>query len=133
MALALKDAGIRAKDVDYLQLHGTGTRQNDAMESKAVQRVFERGVSCSSSKPQFGHTLGAAGALGAAACWLALSDIDGSRRMPPHLWDRVAEDGLLAETLVHIGQELRPQGRGAAMANACAFGGNNVSLVLGRL
>lgn len=133
MRKALEDAGVDAQDVDYVHLHGTATQQNDAAESKAVQRVFARGVPCSSSKPQLGHTLGAAGALGVAVCWLTFSAFNTCRLLPPHLWDGQPEDGLLGGTLVRTGQELRAQGRAIALANACAFGGNNVSLVFGRV
>lgn len=65
MEQALRQAGLDAAAVDYVHLHGTGTLQNDHMESRAMQRIFPQGVPCSSSKPQLGHTLGAAGALGA--------------------------------------------------------------------
>ncbi|WP_114395606.1 beta-ketoacyl-ACP synthase [Oleisolibacter albus] len=133
MGQALRQAGLEATAVDYVHLHGTGTLQNDHMESRAMQRIFPQGVPCSSSKPQLGHTLGAAGALGAAASWLTLSDENVDGLLPPHLWDGDVDPGLLSATLVRRGETLRRKGQGVVMVNACAFGGNNISLVLGRL
>ena len=70
MRQALADAGLES--VDYVNLHGTGTIYNDAMECGAVRRVFGDRVPCSSTKPLTGHCLGAAGAIDAALCYLAL-------------------------------------------------------------
>lgn len=129
---ALADADMAADDIDYIQLHGTGTLQNDAMESDVVLRVFGCETACSSSKGQLGHTLGAAGAMGAAHCWLAASDLNPDRLLPPHLWDGEAEDGLLAGSLVKKGQSLGSSAKRLFLSNAFAFGGNNVTLVIGR-
>ena len=71
----------------YLNLHGTATQHNDAMESQAVATLFPAGVPCSSTKPMTGHTLGAAGALEAAFCWLSLSPDNREHALPPHVWD----------------------------------------------
>lgn len=129
---ALADAGVASSDIDYVHLHGTGTRHNDEMESKVVQRVFGTSTPCSSSKAQIGHTLGAAGAMGAAHCWLAASDMNEKRLLPPHVWDGQAEDGLLADCLVERGARLAPTAPGIFLCNAFGFGGSNVSLVIGR-
>ena len=69
---ALDDAKIKSTEIDYINLHGTGTKLNDAMESVAVNRVFGCDVPCSSTKGLTGHTLGASGALEAAFCCLTL-------------------------------------------------------------
>jgi 3-oxoacyl-[acyl-carrier-protein] synthase-1 len=87
MQAALRDAGLAPEQVDYINLHGTATRQNDAMESLAVGQLFGNGTSCSSSKPATGHCLGAAGAIEAGLCWLILSSLNKENRLPPHLWD----------------------------------------------
>ena len=71
MHKALARAGLQAGQISYLNLHGTATQHNDAMESRAVASLFPEGLPCSSTKPLTGHTLGAAGALEAAFCWLA--------------------------------------------------------------
>jgi len=129
---ALADAGMTTNDIDYIHLHGTGTRHNDEMESKVIQRVFGDATPCSSSKAQVGHTLGTAGAMGAAHCWLTASGMNTERRLPPHVWDGQAEDGFIADCLVACGDLLRPTAPGIFMCNAFGFGGSNVSLVLGR-
>ena len=73
MRAALADVGFAPSDVGYLNLHGTGTQANDAMEMKAVRRVFgENFTAYESTKPFTGHCLGAAGAVEAAICWLKL-------------------------------------------------------------
>ena len=81
MRAALAEAGLSPSDVGYLNLHGTGTQANDAMEMKAVRRVFGEGFSAyESTKPLTGHCLGAAGAVEAAICWLKLraGDVTGA-------------------------------------------------------
>ncbi|MCZ4320862.1 beta-ketoacyl-[acyl-carrier-protein] synthase family protein [Pseudomonas anguilliseptica] len=131
MRKALATAGISAEQVDYLNLHGTATTHNDAMESQAVQAVFPHGVPCSSSKPMVGHTLGAAGALEAAFCWLTLSEYNPERLLPPHLWDGQADPALPALNLVAPGTPLNNNRPRRLMSNSFAFGGNNISLLLG--
>lgn len=131
MEKALANAGIAASEIDYLNLHGTATRHNDVMESKAVHALFPAGLPCSSSKPMTGHTLGAAGALEAAFCWLTLSEYNRDGLLPPHLWDGQHDPELAPLELVQPGARLaRNQGR-YLMSNSFAFGGNNVALILG--
>jgi 3-oxoacyl-[acyl-carrier-protein] synthase-1 len=130
--MALEDSGTAPQEIGFIELHGTGTKQNDAMESKAVLRVFGTQIPCSSSKGRIGHTLGAAGAMGAAHCWLAASTANEAGHLPPHVWDGEAEDGLLNESLVQPGQRLGAHEKRLFLSNAFAFGGNNVSLVIGR-
>ena len=129
---ALADADLAPEAIDYIQLHGTGTLQNDAMESAVVSRVFGNNMPCSSSKAQLGHTLGAAGAMGAAHCWLSASDFNHDRLLPPHVWDGEAEQGLLSQSLVRPGQTLDSSAGRIYLSNAFAFGGSNVALVMGR-
>jgi 3-oxoacyl-[acyl-carrier-protein] synthase-1 len=128
---ALNDAGLQPGAIDYVQLHGTGTLQNDAMESKVIKRVFGAAIPCSSSKGQLGHTLGAAGAMGAAHCWLVAKSDNRDRYLPPHLWDSEADTGLLSDNLVSVGDRLDGSARGIFMSNVIAFGGNNMALILG--
>jgi 3-oxoacyl-[acyl-carrier-protein] synthase-1 len=131
MQKALDNAQLRAGDIDYLNLHGTATQHNDAMESLAVNAVFPEGVPCSSTKPMTGHTLGAAGALEAALCWLALSPENRDRQLPPHVWDGQADTSLPALRWVETGDSLRQDTPRRLMSNSFAFGGNNVSLIIG--
>lgn len=130
MRKALADAGLEAGQIGYLNLHGTATPHNDAMESLAVNAVFPAGVPCSSSKPLTGHTLGAAGALEAAFCWLSLSAENRAGRLPPHRWDGVADPQLAQLTFVDDDTRLGERQR-YLMSNSFAFGGNNISLILG--
>jgi len=131
MRKALANAETPAQSIGYLNLHGTATAHNDAMESRAVEAVFPNGVPCSSSKPLTGHTLGAAGALEAAFCWLTLSEFNVAQRLPPHLWDGQQDPGLPALDLVAVGAPLSAERPRRMMSNSFAFGGNNISLILG--
>lgn len=130
MAQALHLAGLRPQEIDYINLHGTGTEQNDAMESAAIFRLFGDDVPCSSSKPQIGHTLGASGSVEAALCWLTLKSDDDQTKLPPHMWDGEADEGLLSETLVRVGQD--KTALKYILSNSFAFGGSNASVILGR-
>jgi 3-oxoacyl-[acyl-carrier-protein] synthase-1 len=129
MRAALADAGCRPGAVGYLNLHGTATAQNDAMEALAVLRVFPGGLPCSSTKPLTGHTLGAAGALEAALCWHLLRGA--SRRGLPPNWNGGDTDPAAAGLgLVQPGQAGSPLER--ALSNSFGFGGSNVSVLLER-
>ena len=128
MHKALKRAGLQPANIGYLNLHGTATQHNDAMESHAVAQVFPLGVPCSSTKPMTGHTLGAAGALEAAFCWLSLTH---DNALAPHLWDGQPDPTLPALHWVTPGQTLPASPQRCLMSNSFAFGGNNVSLIIG--
>ncbi|HEX7964594.1 MAG TPA: beta-ketoacyl-[acyl-carrier-protein] synthase family protein [Gammaproteobacteria bacterium] len=122
---ALDQAGVT--QVDYLNLHGTATVLNDAMESQVVARVLGE-VPCSSTKPLVGHTLGAAGATEAAFCWMLLTG-EGAAGLPPHVWDGVADPALARLNLCSVGYA--PRACRVVASNSFAFGGNNACLVLG--
>lgn len=132
MLEALRRAGIDAHHVDYINLHGTATVQNDAMESRAVAELFGHEVAVSSTKPFTGHTLGAAGAVEAAFCWLAMQDDNVDGKLPPHLWDGAADPALpklnVAAPGARLGRPIR-----YALSNSFAFGGSNATLVFGRV
>ena len=126
---ALSRAGIEAREIDYVNLHGTATPQNDAMESRAVAATLGSEVPVSSTKPLTGHTLGAAGAIEAALCWLAMADNPG-QRLPPHWWDGVPDENLPPLHFVAPGQRAaRPLRH--ALSQSFAFGGSNAVLVFG--
>ncbi|WP_322400003.1 beta-ketoacyl-ACP synthase [Massilia luteola] len=131
MREALRRAGIEPADVDYINLHGTATVQNDAMESRAVADLFGTGVAVSSTKPFTGHTLGAAGAVEAAFCWLAMQDDNAAGKLPPHLWDGAQDPALPALNVARRGTRLGRPLRWA-LSNSFAFGGSNATLVFGR-
>nr|MBP3281428.1 3-oxoacyl-ACP synthase [Treponema sp.] len=127
MESALKDAGIGADKIDYVNLHATGTKLNDSMEAKAVDKVFSgRKVPVSGTKPMTGHTLGAAGSLELAACFLAIE----KQKLPIHLNDGAKDEAMPELNLVRKAEtasEIR-----TCMSNSFAFGGCNVSLVIGK-
>ncbi|NWO05162.1 MAG: beta-ketoacyl-ACP synthase [Alteromonadaceae bacterium] len=123
---ALADATLAPASIGYINLHGTATPQNDAMESKAVAGLFPATTPCSSTKPLTGHTLGAAGALEAAFCWLTLT---GNGRLPAHWWDAQTDEQLPPLHLVQAGEALSGAPR-HVLSNSFAFGGNNIALIL---
>jgi 3-oxoacyl-[acyl-carrier-protein] synthase-1 len=128
---ALTRAGEAASGIDYINLHGTGTRQNDAMEATIVDAIFGDRTPVSSTKPLTGHTLGAAGALEAALCWLAMQEENRCGQLPPHLWDEIRDAALPPLHLVAVGDSLgRPPCR--VLSNSFAFGGANAVLLFGR-
>jgi len=127
---ALQQAGLQPSDIDYLNLHGTATPQNDAMEARVVHDLFGAELPCSGTKPLTGHTLGAAGALEAAFCWLALDAENRENRLPPHLWDGVPDPELQQLHFVTPGE--RAARLQYAMSSSFAFGGNNAAVILGR-
>lgn len=128
MITALKDAQLSPSDIDYINLHGTATPLNDEMESAAVSRVFPCDVLCSSTKPYTGHTLGAAGAIEAAICWLALTE---TNFIPGHVWDQQADPQLPPLNFVPPCSTNGTLHR--VISNSFAFGGNNIALVMERV
>ncbi|HEU4458409.1 MAG TPA: beta-ketoacyl-[acyl-carrier-protein] synthase family protein [Methylibium sp.] len=123
MRAALADAGLDASDIDYLNLHGTATPGNDAVEDIAVCEVFGTALPCSSTKGATGHTLGAAGAVEAAIAMLALE----AGLMPGGL-NRTAPDATLRAAYLDA-PRAAPLRRVAS--NAFGFGGSNACLVFG--
>lgn len=132
MRQALKSAGVTADDIGYLNLHGTATALNDSMESAAISRVFKDVLPVSSSKPMTGHALGAAGAIEAAILWLSLSNANDRAVIVPHLWDGEADPDIVPLNLAKKGDSLVAGDRLLMMSNSFAFGGSNVSVILGR-
>lgn len=130
MQAAVQDAGLTPEHVDYINLHGTATRQNDLMESRAVGRLFGDKTPCGSSKPAAGHCLGAAGAIEAGLCWLLLSDLNLEKRLPPHVWDGDADPEMPPLGFVSLANH-GPNSLQYCLSNSFSFGGNNVSLLIG--
>lgn len=130
MQKALNDAGKQPDEVDYLNLHGTATVLNDAMESKAVNALFGSQIAASSSKGMTGHTLGAAAALELGFCWMLLAENEHGSLIP-NINDDEPDTTLAPLNLVKKGESL---GRNinVCQSNSFAFGGNNVSIVIAR-
>lgn len=123
---ALDRAGITARDIGYLNMHGTATAQNDAMEIKAVQTVFQHyDVPISSTKHKTGHCLGAAGAIEAVICQQVLAD---QSWLPLHQSGSI--DPELDEQNYVLNAQLQ-QPIQYVMSNSFAFGGSNISLIFG--
>ena len=125
MQAALKMAGLRPSDIDYINLHGTSTLSNDAAEAKGVAAIFGTQTPCSSTKGHTGHTLGAAGGVEAIICALALRHGFapggvGTQEIDPQLTCRYL--------LANIDQTMHH-----ALSNSFGFGGSNCSLVFSRV
>ncbi|MEL4370112.1 beta-ketoacyl-[acyl-carrier-protein] synthase family protein [Shewanella xiamenensis] len=133
MQAALDDAQISAQDIDYINLHGTATPKNDAMESRALLSVFgDTPPPASSTKPLVGHTLGAAGAIEAAFCYLLLSQHNHSFALPPHRFDGQQDPQDPCIALVAPMQCAEHGKLNYVMSNSFAFGGSNASLIFCR-
>ena len=125
MQAALDDAGITPGAVEYVNLHGTGTMYNDRAECGAVASLFGENVAVSSTKPLTGHTLGAAGAIDAALCWLMLKH--GSSALP-HVLSGARDAALPPLPVVPVGAALHPR---TVISTSFAFGGSNAAVLLG--
>jgi 3-oxoacyl-[acyl-carrier-protein] synthase-1 len=124
MHAALASAGLEPGDIDYINLHGTGTPSNDRSESQAVTSVFGPTTPCSSSKGATGHTLGAAGALEAVISALVIQH----GLMPGGVHTNTIDPTLTA----HYIKENRRAPIMRVLSNSFGFGGTNCSLILGR-
>lgn len=127
MTKALHKANLTYKDIGYINCHGTGTPLNDSAESKAISAVFGNHVPCSSTKHLTGHTLGAAGIteLGIAALLL-----ESQQNLPRQIF----KDGVICDvTIPDIQLVTQPTKikQPMILSNSFAFGGNNVSLIVG--
>jgi len=128
MAAALEESGHSAEEVDYISAHGTGTPTNDRVESLAVRALFGKrasSVPMSSIKSMLGHTMGAASAIEAAACALALD----TGWVPPTTNYEEADPDCDLDYVPNQARKIDPQ---LLLNNAYAFGGNNASLCLAR-
>jgi len=120
---ALRSAGLRPEDIDYINLHGTATRANDAAEDHAVHAVFGSTTSAGSTKGWTGHALGAAGITEALVCVYALRE-----QWRPGTLNCVTPDPALRS---RIDRESQAAPLRNALSNSFGFGGNNCSLVFG--
>lgn len=125
MRAALDSAGIGPDAIDYVNMHGTGTRTNDAMEDRAIARIFGDAVPCSSTKGWTGHTLGASGALEAAIAAICVED-----GLVPGCLGIAAPDPAFTARIA-VANATAPVAR--VLSNSFGFGGSNCALVIGRL
>ena len=124
MAGALRSAALLSEDIDYVNLHGTATKSNDAAEDLAVTALFGDRVACNSTKGMTGHALGAAGAIEAALALLCIRE----GRVPPGAGTRRLDPQLRARYEIAGG----PRHVERVLSNSFGFGGSNCSLVFGR-
>jgi len=128
MRLALKRAGLRPEDVDYINAHGTSTPMNDAYETQAIKAVFGEHayeVPISSTKSMVGHLLGAAGAIEAAFCVQAIGD----RIIPPTINYETPDPACDLDYTPNKARELDVK---TALTNSLGFGGHNATLIFRR-
>jgi 3-oxoacyl-[acyl-carrier-protein] synthase II len=119
---ALQSAGIRVQEVDYINAHGTATPFNDTAEGKAIGELFGR-VPLSSTKGMMGHSLGAAGAIEAIVCLLALEH----QFLPANINFRNGDEDV---DLNIVANEIRAAPLKTALSNSFGFGGTNASILL---
>jgi len=122
MQQSLESACVSAKEVDYINAHGTATLFNDAAEGKAISSLFN-GVPVSSTKGMMGHSLGAAGAIEAVICLLALQH----QFLPPNINFGALDDHL---DLNIVANKARPAVLRTALSNSFGFGGTNASILM---
>jgi 3-oxoacyl-[acyl-carrier-protein] synthase-1 len=125
MQAALSKARLSADQVDYVNLHGTATKSNDSSEDHAVTEVFGTFTPCSSTKGFIGHTLGAAGISESIICMLAMDH----NFLPLSLNTNERDASLTAQIVL----EPKQCDVNITMTNSFGFGGNNCSLVFGKL
>jgi 3-oxoacyl-[acyl-carrier-protein] synthase II len=125
MEMALRSAHASAADIDYINAHGTATVFNDAAEGKAISELFN-GVPVSSTKSMMGHSLGAAGAIEAVVCLLALQH----QFLPANINFTTPDDDL---HLNIVANETRSAVLSIALSNSFGFGGTNASILMHKL
>ena len=133
MEKALNFAGITPEEIDYVNLHGTGTKYNDSMEAKAVSAIFGKNeVAVSTTKPVTGHTLGAAGALEAAICYACIEKNYGKDaiKLPVQVWDKQQDSEIPVLNIVDENSKNSGKVK-ICLSNSFAFGGANSSLIIG--
>jgi 3-oxoacyl-[acyl-carrier-protein] synthase II len=123
MEQALQSADLAARSVNYINAHGTATPLNDAAEAKAITDLFASSVPVSSTKSMMGHSLGAAGAIEAVFCLLALQD----QFLPANINFRAPDEGMELDI---VANEPRPASIGTVVSNSFGFGGTNASIVI---
>jgi 3-oxoacyl-[acyl-carrier-protein] synthase II len=125
MERALQSAHVDLAQIDYVNAHGTATIFNDAAEGKAIAELLGKSVPVSSTKSMMGHSLGAAGAIEAVFCLLALQ----KQILPPNINFRGADEDV---DLNIVANQSRPAKIDIVLSNSFGFGGTNASIVLRR-
>ena len=129
MAMALRDGGIAATQVQYINAHGTSTHLNDKIETAAIKRVFgahAKQLCISSTKSMVGHLLGASGAIELAVCAMSIRD----NKVHPTINYETPDPDCDLDCVPNVARDLRVD---FALSNSLGFGGHNTSLLLGRV
>lgn len=125
--IALNEAHLKPEEIDYVNLHGTGTISNDLMEANAIYKVLGSNIPISSTKPLTGHCLGAAASIETAICCALL---EYGKTLPPHVYDGEYDFNLPKLNLVNYNCHI--QNIENVMCNAFGFGGTNAVIILGK-
>ena len=125
-AIRLALGKIKPEEIDYINLHGTGTIANDLMEARAIYNVFKDSVPASSTKPLTGHCLGAAASIETALCCKLLES--GGNKVYPHIYDGVYDDTLPKIKLADKTPLSKPVK--TCLCTSFGFGGTNCAIVL---
>jgi 3-oxoacyl-[acyl-carrier-protein] synthase II len=128
MRNAIADAGLSPDDIDYINPHGTGTPENDKMECLGITAVLgerAKSVPTSSNKSMIGHTLSAAGAVETVFTLLTLEH----QRVPPTINYEIPDPTIQLDVVPNVARDAKMR---HALSNSFGFGGQNVSLVMGR-
>ena len=125
MLQALQRANLQSQQIDYINMHGTASQVNDAVESLAISELFGEQVPCSSTKGGTGHTLGAAGIVEAIICALSLQ-----HQFIPKSFNTQRVDEAIT---INVQQQTVHQTLNYVLSNSFGFGGNNCSLIFGKL
>ena len=129
MRQALERAGLEPADINYISAHGTGTKENDSIESKAVKRVFGDGMAqtpMSSIKSMMGHLIAAAGAVELITCVLALRD----QKLPPTINLNNPDPAVGLDNVPNASRDAEVN---VALSNSFGFGGQNDTLIIRRV
>ena len=131
MELALQEAGLEPEDIDYINLHGTGTITNDLMEANAVYKIFKDKTPASSTKSLTGHCLGASSGVESALCLAFLDDeINSEKHLIPHNFDGDYDPSIAKIKLAQKGEKAK--NTRYVMCNAFGFGGSNAVIIFGK-
>jgi 3-oxoacyl-[acyl-carrier-protein] synthase II len=128
MDMAVKDAGLKTTDINYINAHGTSTKLNDQIETLAIKKLFgehAKKIPVSSTKSMTGHLLGAAGGVELAACILSIRD----NMVHPTINYETPDPDCDLDYVPNVARKVQVD---VALSNSLGFGGHNATLVVKR-
>lgn len=123
---ALKESKIQSDEIDYINLHGTGTFANDVAEANAIYSIFGNKTPASSTKQLTGHCLGASASIEAALCCHLLNNFNG--KLFPHIYDGKYDDKIAKINLIQSGSKYKKCN--ICLSNSYGFNGTNTTIIL---